>query len=193
MTWRGVWSGGFLGVALAWTGAAAKVPTPSVQQLAEAAEVVVVGRVAEIVTVPGVRAFHASSTRIAIVAVEETLKGPVAARWAYVASRHSFCDVTTAQIGERAVFFLAEVAHCHDAEPHAAPLAAASRFGVERLHAIAYSGRGRWPIRLLEGVEHAELRDVFLSDGIPVVDGGTKASPMVYMSVAVLREILGVP
>jgi hypothetical protein len=92
--------------------------------------------------------------KIATAQVLEVWKGNAGRQVRYLASRTWACDVSQAKVGERVVLFLAK--------PNDSPF-----------RAISHSGRGRMPIRDVQGRLYATIRaeDVRLPKGFMTIPG----------------------
>ena len=175
--------------------AGAKVMPTTLRKLTASADLIVVGRVTNIIPVKGIP--------VAEVEVAETLKGKPYKRVYYLAQPTWTCDITSATIGESAVFFFEE--YIFDPEPDAQrssmAFVGAERPGVywvtsgpvtigdyreppgfrEAIKStgsspfmmVHWSGRGRMPIREVTGVKYVTLwvGDVALPAGIETIGG----------------------
>lgn len=86
--------------ALTTTGVLGRVAEVSLEQLVEASEVILVGKVVEVREVDGVR--------VARVRVEQTIKGPAEEEVWYLAQGTWTCDITGGRLNERSILFLNE-------------------------------------------------------------------------------------
>lgn len=124
----------------------AKVGRSPVQALIDNSDVIVV---AQVESVRGLSFLH----RIARARVREVWKGAPAERIEFVASRSWTCDVTEAHAGEEVLLFL------HATEK-------------PNRYEIAFSGRGRMPLRTVNGTVYATFwPEVRLPEGTPTIDG----------------------
>lgn len=152
--------------------AAARVKAPTISELVRAADAVVIGRVVEVEEIKG--------ERIAWVEVVQQLLGEPLDRFALRADPTWACDISDAEPGEMALLFV----HRHDFDgsfdtdgmlgmvlpargvPASLETALGRRRGGLPLMDIVYSGRGRLPIRWVQGNEQVEYSEVRLAEDV---------------------------
>jgi hypothetical protein len=105
--------------------------------------------------------------------ISKVLKGDARLeRLLFLAARTWTCDITSAELGERALFFLhgAERDELFDDELRQE---IGTRFPGIPLMRVMWSGRGKMPLRVLPNGEYATYwaSDVILSKGFPDVEG----------------------
>lgn len=189
----------------------AKVAATTLRELTSGADMIVVGRVADILKVKAVR--------LAAVEVIETLKGTPHKRIYYLAQPTWTCDITTGRIGETALFFFKE--YIFDPEPSSMAFVEPERPGLYwvtsgpitfggykeppgfraevvevlggfPLMTVYWSGRGRMPIREVQGIEYVTIWvcDVLLPAGVATI-GGPEPEYADFIRSARLSEIVG--
>ena len=109
---------------------------------------------------------------IAKVSVQRPLKGVEEGETLhYLATGTWTCDISRAVVGERALFMLRE----SDWPRHLQPAARSElrrRTASAPVFAVAHSGRGRMPLREVEGIEYATYRhNIVLPEDLPTIDG----------------------
>lgn len=92
------------------------------------------------------------SWRIARFRVESTLKGDAPDELFYLASPTWSCDIATAQAGEQALLLLTAPQGGSLLRP-----GPPSRFHGETVYRIAFAGRGRLPLSLIDGETYATV------------------------------------
>jgi hypothetical protein len=157
-----------------------KVAPTTLQDLASGSSAIVLGKVRAVLEIAGVR--------VAILSVEEVLKGQRTGEIAFLAQGTWRCDIAWAEPGERSLYFF--VAYELDPEPDPLPRdpdvwnptfkePTGFREGVDDLGlpmplmAIRWAGRGRMPVRLVHGHEYVTLwvDDVKLPAGVATING----------------------
>jgi len=127
----------------------AMVAPADLRGLVAISDVIVYARVDRWETVEGVR--------LPVLRVERTLKGPRQAEWALAVTSTFICDISGAAVGERGLFFLQPYRKgAEDTLPIPEPQfreKVAAR-GLGSLRRISHFGRGRMPVRLVDGREH---------------------------------------
>ncbi len=125
----------------------AKVAAVAFKDLVAGSEVIVVAQVTKVEA-------GGKDQDVATARVIEVWKGSPGAVVRYLASPTWTCDISDAKEGERIVLFLAKSKD-------------------SPLLTIAHSGRGRMPLREVEGKSYATLWtiDVILLDGTPTIPG----------------------
>jgi len=105
--------------------------------------------------------------------VTEVWKGTNAAMVEFLASPTWTCDISEARKGETVLLFLA-------------------KSKKSRSYAIAHSGRGRLPLRTVDGKSYATFwSDVILPNGTPTIDGPEPQWNFIRsVEVAALRDIV---
>lgn len=170
-------------VLLSVTLASSKVRSTTLQELTSGSSLIVVGKVKTVQEIAGVR--------VAILSVEESWKRPQAREIMFLAEGTWACDVSGAEPGERALFFL--VPYKFDPEPDPKPRdpnvwvstfkePVGFRTGVEGFGVgapfmtIYWSGRGRMPIRIVDDDDYVTLYvdDVRLPSNVATIDGPEK-------------------
>ncbi|MEW6072656.1 MAG: hypothetical protein AB1726_08715 [Planctomycetota bacterium] len=166
--------------------AAPAIPSVGREPLAEVArfaEVVCVGRVEEVVELEqeprdgGSRSVPPDlgtirRIPIARVRVERSLKGTEEGEFVYYLAMPTWtCDISRAEVGERALFLLADTPWDRALQP--ATRAALKRLtGSRPVYAVAHSGRGRLPLREVDGREYATYwKELLLPDDLPTIAG----------------------
>jgi len=128
------------------TQALAKVASVSLENLVKQSDIIVVAKV-ESVNRPII------GKRYAKAKVLEVWKGPAVESVEFLASRTWTCDISDAKKGETALLFL-------------------KKGGKSRSYAIAHSGRGRLPLRPVDGKQYATFwPDIRLPENAPTIDG----------------------
>jgi hypothetical protein len=128
------------------TQAFAKVPSISFEQLVQGSDIIVVAKV-ESVSSPLL------GKRYAKARVTEIWKGVKTEAVEFLASPTWTCDISEAKKGEAVLLFL-------------------TKGGKSRSYAIAHSGRGRLPLRTVNGKSYATIwPDVILPKDVPTIDG----------------------
>ena len=135
-----------------FSAASAKVAGTSLQGLVMQSDVIVLAKV--------VRAERIEGVFVAVLSVEMTFKGPDAETWAVAATPTWTCDVSSAVVGERGLFFLAPyrsqpATSRYEPGPHLLEQVAGR--GLGPLHSITYHGRGRMPVRTVEGEDRLTI------------------------------------
>jgi hypothetical protein len=160
-----------------------RVRTARIEELARFAEAVFIGRVEEVLELDQVRpesgdrrssAAIASlrSVPIARVRVERPLKGVATGQVVhYLAAPTWICDISGAELGERALFLLDDTGWHQQ-------LAPATRAELKRrtdsapVYSVAHAGRGRMPLRAVQASEYATFwSEVVLPTDLPSIDG----------------------
>lgn len=142
----------------------ARVAPTDLRGLIAQSDVIVLARVDRVETIEGVR--------LAVLVVERTLMAPPSKEWALALTSLWVCDISTAVLGERGLFFL-QPYHKGPEDTAAFPprfqeIVAARGFGQVR--SITHYGRGRMPLRLIDGEEHvAVYGDVALPPNLEAV------------------------
>lgn len=154
--------------------APAKVGPITLSEIVCLADIVVVARVCAsepVATAPSagelVRQFH-GSLEIGQLAVETWLKGaPTEQPLVFVNQGTWACDVTGAEVGERALYFLTREEAESGYQSHL--VGYAERFGARPLHRVAHSGRGQMQLRtdIGSGLERVWLGGVGLPEDAP--------------------------
>jgi hypothetical protein len=105
--------------------------------------------------------------------VTEVWKGAKADTVKFLASPSWTCDISQAKKGETVLLFL-------------------TKDGKARSYEIAHSGRGRLPIRTVEGKSYATFwPDVILPKEVPTIDGPELESDFIRaVEVDILRELV---
>lgn len=135
-----------LAVWLTATQAWSKVTSVTFEELARESEAIVVAKV-ERVTWPPI------GKRYAKAKVLEVWKGAPTERVEFLTSRTWTCDISEAKKGETVLLFL-------------------TRSPNSRSYAIAHAGRGRMPLRVVEGQRYATFwPEVRLPKDIPTIHG----------------------
>ena len=147
--WRGYIAWGVVTLAAACGVAHGKVAPTSLRGLVVSSDVIVLARVGRVETIEGVR--------VPVLQVERTLKGPEAKEWPLLRTSRWVCDISTAVPGERGLFFL-EPYRVGPEDTLKIPLPrfqdlVAAR-GLGALHGITTFGRGRMPLRVVQGEDH---------------------------------------
>jgi hypothetical protein len=181
-------------IAALLTGACqSKVAPTSLESLTIRADLIVIGRVARLVTVKGIQ--------VAEVQVTRTIKGSSRQSVYYLAQPTWICDITSGTVGEDTLFFFNEYAF--DPEPASMGFVrstgSAGRYTVEGgavfsgefkepvgfreeirtltgpapFFQVAWSGRGQMPIREVHATKYLTLwvGDVVLPAYIPTISG----------------------
>jgi hypothetical protein len=170
-----------------------KVVPTTLKELTAHAELIVVGKVARVTSVKGLR--------VAEVRVTATVKGESPRTIYYLAQPTWVCDTSGATVGEETLFFFSK--YKFDPNPasmaYAKPTGSAGTYTIqdgatpigafkepigfrEQITALvgpgyfwqlSWAGRGQMPIRNLYGTKYATLwiDDVRLPNGIPTVSG----------------------
>lgn len=161
----------------------AKVGSISFEDLASSSEQIVIGKVETVTSIEDVR--------VAKVAVTRTLKGTPVNELYYLAEPTWTCDITSAEVGETALFFFYKYGFTANPKSretlpdgqillktdYEEPLG--FRAQIESLTKgnsfwmVAHSGRGRMPLRTINGVDYVTLwtEDVILPKRIKTVEG----------------------
>jgi hypothetical protein len=139
------------------TAAEAKVARITLKKLVDSSDLIVVACETNVEDGPAELNFGEevrSPITVATARIVEILKGKAGPEVRYIASPTWTCDISKAKAGERVVLFLSKSKH--------APFMF-----------IAHSGRGRMPIRDVNGKQHATIwvGDVQLPRGVPTVPG----------------------
>lgn len=172
-----------LPIALSFSGSSApKVAELPLKDLTRFADAIFVGRVEEVLMVvqPDHRSEYDSADPlpycslipIAKVSVQRPLKGVKRGEVVhYLAMSTWICDTTTADTGETALFFL-------DRSDWADQLTATFRSNLKRrtgeptTHLLGHAGRGRMPLRIVDGEEYVTFRtDIVLPEELVTIDG----------------------
>lgn len=171
---------------------AAKVMGTTLRNLAASADLIVVGRVTNIIAVQGVP--------VAEVEVAETLKGRPHKRIYYLAQSTWTCDITSAKVGETTLFFFKR--YRFDPHPSTMAYVSAERPGVYWIRngtitgfdykeppgfreeitkvvgssafmTVHWAGRGQMPIREVRGIKYVMIwtGDVALPPGVETIAG----------------------
>jgi hypothetical protein len=170
-----------------------KVASTTLRELRNNSDLIVVGKATTVTSVKGVR--------VAQVQVTATIKGRSPSTIYYLAQPTWICDTTGATVGEETLFFFtrysfdphpASMAHVkptgdpgtYTIEDGVSPLGAfkeptgfrqqiSALVGDSYFWQVSWAGRGRMPIRTLNGTKYATLwiGDVRLPNGIPTVSG----------------------
>lgn len=161
--------------------AGGRVGSTTVEELTVLAEYITIGRVSEVREVEGVR--------VAVLKPSKILKGGPARVFYFLAEGTWTCDISTAEPGEEILLFLLSYRFDPKPEPpgnlkpgdrrrgfkEPAGFAAAiqSLSGATPFLEVAWAGRGRMPIREVDGRQYATLwtGDVRLPEGISTIDG----------------------
>ena len=161
---------------------AARVMSISFDDLIKRSEYIVIGQV---VSVKGVE-----PTKVAKVHVTRVLKGSPTQELYYLASRTWTCDISSAEVGERALFFFGKYQFAVNPKSRPVPNGNGSvrisgdfeepmgfREQVQAesrtpLLQIAHSGRGKMPLRRIDGLDFVtSWSDVLLPKEISTVAG----------------------
>ncbi len=172
-----------LPIVLSFSGSSApKVAKCPLKDLTRFADAIFVGRVEEVLMVvqPDHRSEYDSADPlpycslipIAKVSVQRPLKGVKRGEVAhYLAMSTWICDTTTADTGETALFFL-------ERSDWADQLTATFRSNLKRrtgeptTHLLGHVGRGRMPLRIVDGEEYVTFRtDIVLPEDLATIDG----------------------
>ena len=158
-----------------------KVANIRLAELTRFAEVICVGRVEEVfelVQPPPEESIWPVSAPIgewarvpvAKVRVERGLKGVGEGDVVYFLARGTWtCDITRAEVGERALFFLNE-SDWSDRLQREARVELKKRAASAPVYAVAHSGRGRMPLCAVEGNEYATFwSEVVLPEDLPTI------------------------
>jgi len=118
-----------------------------------------------IAVVEDVEVLQSEGVRVARGTVEHVMKGPPSLREVYYLAEHTWmCDIATAKVGERSLIFLVAPGAA-EASPDERHFPA--EIGGNAILRIVWSGRGRMPIRTIEGRGFVTLwDDVELPEGI---------------------------
>jgi len=176
-------------------------PAPMVSPISFAdlacyADAIVVGKVVRVVVLKpdegpeGKSASRGESWRIAEVDVERVLRGNDQAKklW-YLAQGTWTCDVSDAVPNERALLFLTQTDPLRRADEHVHALAG-ELTGGQPILSDAWSGRGRLPIRIDDGIERVtEWEDVIPPEDLPRGPALHMAHPDIYW-VARLDDVV---
>jgi hypothetical protein len=153
-----------VGGALVAAPSAASVAPTTLAELSKRAKLIAVGRVLAIHEPVG--------SRVAEVEILQVVKGPLDASRVFVFAQPTWtCDIADAKDGETALFFLADDTALKESRRFWRAL---NRIrGEAPLFTIEWSGRGRMPIRVLDGAEFVTLwtADVQLPPDLSTVDG----------------------
>jgi hypothetical protein len=143
----------------------AKVASIRFEELVESSDLIVVAEVDSV--------NRSLLKRYAQARVTEVWKGAETASVEFLASPTWTCDISAAIEGERVVLFLTQ----------------GKRPGS---YTIAYSGRGRMPLRTVDGVVYATFwPDVILPEGTPTIDGPEPEWSFIRsIEVAALRSLV---
>jgi hypothetical protein len=138
---------------LAW----AEVKEIALKDLVAGSDLIVVAKVSKVEDgPPNIKPVEARfpPVKVATAEVIETWKGEKAREVRYVASPTRYCDIASAQKGERVVLFL-------------------EKWNDSTIMMIAHVGRGGMPLREVEGKTYATLRseDVELPQGTATIPG----------------------
>ncbi len=144
----------------------AKVGALQLDELVEGSDLIVLAEV-ESVTKPLI------GERKATARVLEVWKGPPIETVRFIASPTWTCDISEAVEGETVVLFLARGDH-------------------PRFYTIAHSGRGRMPLRTVDGLTYATFwREVRLPEGTPTIEGPESEWSFIRsVEMEVLRELI---
>jgi hypothetical protein len=165
--------------------ASAKVGSATLEEMAEGSEVIAV--------VDDVKIHSVNEVHIAEATVSKIVKGPSDLKTLYfVASPTWTCDISAAEEGESALVFLHKISDRsavfdkdlgYDFELPAE--------GYDPLYQVSHSGRGRMPIREVDGEKYAEiwLGDVRLPKGLETKPG--REPEYDFIQDVKLDEILG--
>lgn len=146
------------------TPASAKVAPTSLAELAKRAAVILVGQVAAVHELGG--------SRVAEVELLRVVKGYVETSRVFVFAQPTWtCDIADARKGETALFFLADGREMKQSRQFWRELDRAR--GSAPFFMIEWSGRGRMPVRMVDGIEFVTLwtADVWLPTEVSTVDG----------------------
>lgn len=144
----------------------AKVASISFEKLVQNSDLILVAKV-ESVTRPLI------GKRYAKAKITEIWKGTQAEQIEFLASPTWTCDISEAKKGETVLLFL-------------------SQGGKSRSYAIAHSGRGRMPLRTLEGKRYATIwPDIRLPTNTPTIDGPEPKWDFIRsVDVTILRDLV---
>ncbi len=159
----------FFTILFAWVATSqtfARVGSIALDQLARESAIIVVAKVKS-VSQPLI------GKRYAKAAVVEVWKGDQKERVEFLASRTWTCDVSEARKGETVLLFL-------------------TKGGKSRSYEIAHSGRGRMPLRTVNGKEFATFwPDIRLPKGTPTIDGPRPEWDFIRsVEIAILRDLV---
>jgi hypothetical protein len=164
-----------LGFALSASPLWARVADISLKELVDGCDLIVVATVSKVEDAPGDLKLGEEVTvpvEIATARVLEVWKGNAPREVRYVASPTWTCDVSDAKVGERVVLFLKK--------PEGWPI-----------RVIAHAGRGRMPIRDVNGKLYATIRadDVRLPTGVSTIsDSESKYQFIRAVDLSLLRS-----
>jgi hypothetical protein len=169
----------------------AKVAPTTLAKLIRFSDSIALGTVTDVRAIDGIH--------VARVKVSQTLKGKESDEFYFLADPTWTCDITTANGGETALFFLVPYqfgpSEFRDLmgfkEPRDFQQALKAATGQTSLFELAWSGRGRMPLRDVEGVQYVTLwtGDVRLPPGIPTI-GGPEAKYASFIRSARLNDML---
>lgn len=143
----------------------AKVASISFEQLVQSSDIIVVAKVKSV--------GHLIDKRYAEATVVEVWKGTPAERVEFLAAPTWTCDISEAIEGETVLLFL-------------------TKGGDSGSYAIAHSGRGRLPLRTVDGKSYATFwPDIRLPKETPTIDGPEPEWDFIRsVEVAIVRELV---
>ena len=152
-----------------------KVAPTSLSNLTTVADQIVTGTVVAVNSVEGIQ--------VATLEVDSTLKGPSFGHLYFLAQPTWVCDTSEAKLGEHVLLFLNKYTFGSGdkdlfdfKEPRSFKRKMAGLTGSDPFFSISWSGRGRMPVRTVDGVEYATLwtGDVLLPTVLATIDGPEK-------------------
>lgn len=179
--------------------APAKVAPMTLAEMVRWSDIVVIGSVVRVEEISPTADVHADESvvrampAVAEVRVERWIKGAEQSEpLVYYASSTWICDITSATVGERALFFFSRPSPV-PAEELSEEYRAA--FGTRPVMWVVQSGRGRMPLSSIDGVDHATcwVGDVLMPKGAPLVPGPEpeysfiKSIPVSWLEAEVAR------
>jgi len=167
----------------------AKVAATSLGELVGLSDLIVVGRVIDIPSV--------EKTRVAEVEVTQVLKGRLAGTTLYLLAQPTWtCDTSTAVKGESALLFLQQPRGRISAMTYKEPPRLRARLQARKnkgpFMVIAWSGRGRMPLRTVRGENYVALPgDVRVPSSLKTIRGPRPEDLSLHRLAEVVQFIKG--